>query len=250
MCSSDLTIVAGVAGAVGLVLSGALAGFVGLVAAALAAIAIAQLRRTLTVRRLAAVAGVVFLVGAGILALREADMRAFLRFLGVQPARDTESFEGESYVQRLVLGYIGTRIFLDRPLLGAGWQATSEEETYGPFLPDARRRYPDAPELAFPSPEHPWGVQNAYIQAGAELGVVGLALFLGMFAAALFVAGRVAARAPPPATRAAAVPILWLFVTMGVWLGLGLVAGIPLVGLHWLALGLAAAAPNWVAGDA
>ena len=245
-----ITIVAGVAGAVGLVLSGALAGFVGLVAAAMAAIAIAQLRRTLTVRRLAAVAGVVVLVGAGILALREADMRAFLRFLGVQPARDTESFEGESYVQRLVLGYIGTRIFLDRPLLGAGWQATSEEETYGPFLPDARRRYQDAPELAFPSPEHPWGVQNAYIQAAAELGVVGLALFLGMFAAALFVAGRVAARAPPPATRAAAVPILWLFVTMGVWLGLGLVAGIPLVGLHWLALGLAAAAPNWDAGDA
>jgi O-antigen ligase len=242
--------VAGAAGSVGLVLSGALAGFVGLVAAAMAAIAIAQLRRTLTVRRLAAVAGVVLLVGTGILALREADMRAFLRFLGVQPARDTESFEGESYVQRLVLGYIGTRIFLDRPLIGAGWQATSEEETYGPFLDDARRRYPDAPELAFPSPEHPWGVQNAYIQAGAELGVVGLVLFLGMFAVALFVAGRVAARAPPPAARAAAVPILWLLVTMGVWLGLGLVAGIPLVGLHWLALGLAAAAPSWVAGDA
>lgn len=242
--------VAGAAGSVGLVLSGALAGFVGLVAAAVAAIAIAQLRRTLTVRRLAAIAAVVVLVGTGILALREADMRAFLRFLGVQPARDTETFAGESYVQRLVLGYIGTRIFLDRPLLGAGWQATSEEETYGPFLPDARRRYPDAPDLAFPSPEHPWGVQNAYIQAGAELGVVGLALFLGMFAAALFVAGQVAARAPPPAARAAAVPILWLLVTMGVWLGLGLVAGIPLVGLHWLALGLAAAAPSWVAGDA
>lgn len=247
--NKTLTIVAGVAGAVGLVLSGALAGFVGLVAAAVAAAGLARLRGTLTVQRLGAVAGVVVLVGAGIFALREADMRAFIRFLGVQPARDTDTFAGESYVQRLVLGYIGTRIFFDRPVLGAGWQATSEQETYGPFLPDARRRYPDAPDLAFPSPEHPWGVQNAYIQAAAELGVVGLAVFLGLFAAGLVVAGRAAARAPPITALAASLPILWLLVTMGVWLGLGLVAGIPLVGLHWLALGLAAAAPNWVAGD-
>jgi O-antigen ligase len=152
-------------------------------------------------------------------------------------------------VQRLVLGYIGTRIFLERPVLGAGWQATSEEETYGPFVPDARRRYPEAPALMFPSPQHPWGVQNAYIQAAAELGIVGLALFLALFAAGLVVAGKAAARAPPATALAACLPILWLLVTMGVWLGLGLVAGIPLVGLHWLALGLAAAAPNWVASD-
>jgi O-antigen ligase len=244
-----LAAVAGAAGAIGLVLSGALAGFLGLVAAAVAIAALAGLRRTLTARRLAAVAGVVLLVGAGILALREADMRAFLRFLGVQPARDTDTFAGESYVQRLVLGYIGTRIFLDRPVVGAGWQATSEQETYGPFIADARRRYPDAPDLAFPSPQHPWGVQNAYIQAAAELGIVGLAVFLGLFAAGLVVAGRAAARAPPATALAASLPILWLLVTMGVWLGLGLVAGIPLVGLHWLALGLAVAAPNWVAGD-
>ena len=241
--------VAGVSGAVGLVLSGALAGFVGLVAAAAAIAGLSALRRALTAGRAAALAGVVLVVAAGIFALREGDMRAFLRFLGVQPARDTETFAGESYVQRLVLGYIGTRIFLDQPVLGAGWQATSEEETYGPYVPDARRRYPDAPPLAFPSPEHPWGVQNAYLQAAAELGAVGLLVFLGVFAAGLLVAGRAAARAPPATARAAAVPILWLLVTMGVWLGLGLVAGIPLVGLHWLALGLAAAAPNWVAGD-
>jgi O-antigen ligase len=241
---------AGAAGALGLVLSGALAGLLGLVAAAVAAAVLAWLRGTLTARRLAGLAAVVLLVGAGVFSLREADMRAFLRFLGVEPARDTDTFAGESYVQRLVLGYIGTRIFLDRPLLGAGWQATSEEETYGPFVPDARRRYPDADELAFPSPQHPWGVQNAYIQAAAELGIVGLVVFLALFAAGLVLAGRAAARAPPAAALAASVPILWLLVTMGVWLGLGLVAGIPLVGLHWLALGLAAAAPNWIAREA
>ena len=33
------------------------------------------------------------------------------------------------------------------------------------------------------------------------------------------------------AGSAAGVPILWLLVGMGIWIGLGLVAGIPLVGL-------------------
>ena len=42
-----------------------------------------------------------------------------------------------------------------------------------------------------------------------------------------------------------AVPILWLLVSMGVWIGLGLVAGIPLVGLTWLSIGLAAASASW-----
>jgi O-antigen ligase len=203
----------------------------------------------LTPARAASLVAVVAVVGGGIFALREADMRAFLRFLGVEPARDTDTFAGESYVQRYLLAYIGGRIFLDHPVLGAGWQATSEEETYGPYVPDARRRFPEADPLAFPSPEHPWGVQNAYIQAAAELGIVGFAVFLGLLVAGLAVAWRAAARAPPDAALPTAVPILWLLVAMGVWLGLGLVAGIPLVGLTWLALGLAAATPTWVARD-
>jgi len=240
-----LAAVAGVAGAVGLVLSGALAGFVGIVAAGAMVAALARRRGTLTFARAVALVAVISVVGVGLLALRIANVNAFLRFVGISPARDTETFGGESYVQRLVLGYVGTRIFLDHPVLGAGWQATSEEETYGPYLSDARRRYPDARPEMFPSPEHPWGVQNAYIQAAAELGAVGLLAFLGLFATGFLVAGRAAARAPPVAALAAALPLLWLLVAMGVWLGLGLVAGIPLVGLYWLALGLAAAAPNW-----
>jgi hypothetical protein len=32
---------------------------------------------------------------------------------------------------------------------------------------------------------------------------------------------------------------------MGVWIGIGLVAGIPLVGLTWLAIGLAASTTTW-----
>ena len=239
-------VAAGLAGAVGLVLSGALAAFVGIVAAGAAVTVIALRRGVLTVRRTAALAIVLSLIGLGMLVLRSADINAFLRFVGIAPARESESFGGDSYVQRLVLGYIGTRIFLGHPVLGVGWQATSEQETYGPYVPDARQRYPDAPPRMFPSPEHPWGVQNAYIQTAAELGVFGLASFLALFAIGLAGGARAAARAPPEAALEAALPILWLLVTLGVWLGLGLVAGIPLAGLFWLALGMAAAAVSWI----
>jgi O-antigen ligase len=243
-----LPAVAGVAGALGLVLSGALAGFLGIVGAAATAAMLASRRGVLTVTRFLALAAVISLVGTGVLILRSADINSFLRFVGIEPAQETETFAGDSYVQRLVLGYLGTRIFLDHPVLGAGWQATSEEETYGPYLPDARRRYPEARPEMFPSPQHPWGVQNAYIQAAAELGVVGLASLLALLATGLAVGWRAAARAPPNSAFLAAIPVLWLLVTMGVWVGIGLVAGIPLVGLLWLALGLAAAARTWVGG--
>lgn len=242
-----LSAVAAIAGAIGLVLSGALAGFAGIVAAGVAVAVLAARRGTLTLRRVSALAGVLAVVGGGLVALRSGDIGSFIRFVGIDRAEDTEdTYAGDSYVQRLVLGYIGVRIFLDRPLLGAGWQATSEEETYGPYITDARRRYPDARPEMLPSPEHPWGVQNAYIQTAAELGVVGAFSLLALLGTAFVFAWRAAARAPPRAALAAAVPFMWLLVAMGVWLGLGLVAGIPLTGLLWLSLGLTAAAPSWV----
>jgi O-antigen ligase len=240
---------AGLAGGTGVVLSGALAGYVGTVAAAAAVVLVALRRGAFRVSRTAAVVAIVAVVGSGVLALRSENVDAFLRFVGVQPARDTDTFAGESYVQRLVLGYIGVRIFLDHPVLGVGWQGTKQEASYGPYVDDARRKYPDAPLLAFPSPEHPWGIQNAYIQAAAELGVLGLAAFLALFATGLLLGLRTATRAPPPAAPAAAIPMLWLLVTMGVWMGLGLVAGIGLTGLNWLAVGLVAAAPGGTLGE-
>ena len=49
----------------------------------------------------------------------------------------------------------------------------------------------------------------------------------------------------------AAVPslvgLLWLLVAAGVWNGLGLVAGIPLDALTWLAVGMIGAAAAWTA---
>ncbi len=233
-----------VAGAVGVVLSGALAGFLGIAAAALAAGLVARRRRVLSLTRAGGLVAVVLVIGAGVFAFRAANIGSFLRFLGIEQPEDEETFRGESYVQRLALGYLGARIFLDHPALGVGWQATSEEWTYAPYLDDTRRRFPDLPDASLPSPEHPWGVQNGYLQSAAELGAAGAAAFLAALLVPLALAWRAATRARE-AAAVAAVPLLWLLVTMGIWLGLGVVAGIPLVALQWLAVGLAVATAGW-----
>ena len=237
-----------VAGAVGVVLSGALAGFVGVAAAALAAGLVARRRRVLDLAKVGGLLAVVAVIGAGVFTLRAANIGSFMRFLGIEQQRDDETFGGESYVQRLALGYLGVRIFVDHPVLGVGWQATSEEWTYAPYLEDTRRRYPNLPEEALPSPEHPWGIQNGYLQAAAEVGLAGGAAFLAALLVPLALAWRVATRARDAAADAA-VPLLWLLVTMGIWLGLGVVAGIPLVALQWLAVGLTVAAAGWHGDD-
>jgi O-antigen ligase len=240
-----LRAVAAAAGAIGLVLSGAIAGVLGAIAAGAAALLVAARRGVLTAGRALAVAAILAVIVAGVVALRAANIEAFLRFIGVEPEREAETFGGESYVQRLALLYIGGRAFLDHPVTGVGWQGMSEEYAYGPYVDDARRRFPKLPELSLPSPEHPWGVQNAYVQAFAELGGVGGLVFLAMFVLAGVAAFGAAARAPPDLAFALLVPILWLLVAMGVWLGIGLVAGTPLGALTWLSIGLAAAAPSW-----
>jgi O-antigen ligase len=223
-----LTWAATVSGVVGVVLSGAIAVVLGVAAAAVAA-------WLLTRQRALALAAVVAVVCAGAVAIRVVDPEALLDLLGIEQPLDPTSEPGASWEQRVALAYIGGRIFLDHPLVGVGWQAS--ERRYGPYLDDARSRFPDLPELALPSPEHEWGVQNAYVQAAADMGVVGLAAWLGLFLVPLGVAWRVG--------EAAAVPILWLLVAMGVWIGLGLVAGNPVAALTWLSVGLAAAAASW-----
>jgi O-antigen ligase len=222
--------VGGVAGGLGVILSGATAAAAGIFAAGVGAWALGR-------RRALALAGVVAVVVAGVIGIRAVDTRPLLDLLHVDHPRAVTTDPEASWQQRLALAYIGTRIFASHPLFGVGWQASSDDASYRPYLDDARRHFPELPERALPSPEHRWGVQNAYVQAAADMGIVGLAAFLAFFLVPL----RAAWRARP----SGGVPMLWLLVAMGVWLGIGLVAGIPLVGLTWLSTGLAAAAAAW-----
>jgi O-antigen ligase len=235
-----LLVIAGVAGAVGVTVSGSAAAGLGLAAAAAAVLLAGAYLRRLTVRRALASIGIVGAVAVGILVMRGGDVDQFVRFLGIREHDPAAQENVQTYVQRTMLAYLGWQIFLDNPVVGAGWQSSAkEEQVYGDYLDDARREFPDTPDEAFPSPEHPYGIQNAYVQALADLGVIGFALLMATFAAGLWLGLRAALRGPPFAGILSAA---WLVLAMGTWTAVGLVAGVPLDALTWIALGLAAAA--------
>ena len=221
-------------GALGMILAGATAGLIGLGAGAAVFVYAISRRRQLSVRDFAVTGTVVAIVAAGVLILRAGDFENFLRFLHVK-GKETQTADIQTYSHHTLLAYIGYWIWREHPIAGAGWQASAEPETVDPQLPAARRKFPDVSPLAFPTREHPWGVQNAYVQAAADLGVVGLVLWLAPFALALLLALR--ANAPPGAVAAFAI-----LAAMGIWGGQGLVAGIPLDAVTWLGFGLAATA--------
>ncbi|MCP9487200.1 MAG: O-antigen ligase family protein [Gaiellaceae bacterium MAG52_C11] len=228
------------AGALGLVLSGSVGGALGLVGAAVLVVAVAALLRSLTARRLVTITAIVLATVVGVVALRGGDLAQFGRFVGLLEAQETTSEDVQTYSHRTLLGYFGLRVFVDRPVAGAGWQATQEFTTLEPYLADAHDRFPDVAAQAFPSEAEPYGVQNAYVQALADLGLVGLVLFLAALAIPIAIGVRAALRrtAPGPALAGAAV----VLACAGAWTAQGLVAGLPLDALTWFGVGLVAAA--------
>jgi O-antigen ligase len=221
-------------GGVGLILSGATAGLIGIAAGTAAFLFAVARRRRLAVRDVAVSGIVVAVVAAGVLVLRAGDFENFLRFVHLK-GKETQTANIQTYSHHALLAYIGYRIWLDHPIVGAGWQASTEPAVVDPELPAAHKKFPDVAPLAFPTREHEWGVQNAYVQAAADLGLIGLVLWLAPFALALVLALR--ANAPPGAVAA-----FTTLAAMGIWGGQGLVAGIPLDAATWLAFGLAATA--------
>jgi hypothetical protein len=225
----------GVAGAVGLLVSGSLAGAIGLLAAGVVAAVVARG----SARRMVAILGVSLAVFGGVVLFRGGDVKSFLHYVGI--GKKEEQLGVESYVQRTMLVYYGWRVFLDHPLVGAGWQATNDPAVYGPLLPRLHREFPNTPDQGFPSPQHPYGIQNAYVQALSDLGVVGFVLFLGALLTPLALGLLRLFRGPPEAD--ALLPVSWLLVAMGVLTAIGLVAGIPLDAVLWIAAGLCAGPP-------
>jgi O-antigen ligase len=220
-----------VTGALGVVLSGAMTAVLGMWLAVAALLLGARTLRALNGRRALALVAVALAVTAGTAAMRADTIERFAEFVGLR--EKTADTGVESYAHRTLLAYIGGRIWLDRPVTGVGWQASSEEWAYGPFLEDARARFPGEPDQAFPSPEHPWGIQLLYLQVAADLGIAGIVVLLALAAAGI-AAGVRGIRSSP----AALCGLGWLLVATGVWTGIGLVSGLPLGALTWLSFGL------------
>ena len=221
-------------GGLGLILSGATAGLIGIAAGTAGFLYAVSRRRRLAVRDVAVSGVVVAIVAAGVLVLRAGDLESFLRFVHLK-GRETQTANIQTYSHHALLAYVGYRIWRDHPVVGAGWQASTDPDVVDPELPAARKKFPDVSPLAFPTRDHEWGVQNAYVQAAADLGLLGLVLWLAPFALALVLALR--ANAPPGAVAA-----FTILSAMGIWGGQGLVAGIPLDTATWLGFGLAATA--------
>ena len=218
-------------GALGVVLSGAMTAVLGLWLAVAAILLGARAVRALRPRRALALVGAVLAVTAGTTVMRAETIQRFAEFVGIRES--VEETGVESYAHRTLLAYIGGRIWLDNPVTGVGWQASSEEWAYGPYLDDARGRFPGEPEQAFPAPDRPWGVQLLYLQVAADLGLAGVAVLVGLAAAAVATGIRGIRSSP-----VALLGLGWLSVVVGVWAGIGLVSGLPLGALTWIAIGL------------
>ena len=224
------------AGAVGSILAASVFAFAGVVLAAAAVLVVGRRAGSLTRRRAGAIAAIVAVVAVGTLALRSYDITNFFSFLGIKPTATSTAEDVQTGSQRAMLAYIGFRIWADHPLFGVGFERSADR--YQPYLAAAKRRFPNQPAQAYPSPAHPWGVQNFWVQLLADAGVVGLVLGLAAFLAGL----AAALRASPPYVFLGLVGAGWIFVAAGTLNAVGIVAGVPLQAVTWLGFGIAAVA--------
>ena len=236
-----------VTGALGLALAAALDSVGGMVVTAVAAYALARRRAPVALGRVAAVVGICLVVSVAAVTLRGSAIKSFLRFLGVSPATQTDKDKIQTYAQRTLLAYIGLEIWIHHPVLGVGWQESELPHSFTPYLPGAHRRFPNAAPQAFPSQAHHWGVQNGIVQTLSDLGIVGGLILLALVVATATLLVRVAARGPPELLWGAIVAAGWLLFALAVFTGSGLLPGIPVDALLWLAVGLAVSLHNSLA---
>jgi O-antigen ligase len=234
-----LAIVATVSGVLGTIIAGALASVLGVATALVVLALIALRRRELAPRPIALVAIAAVIVLVGSIAIRGADLDAFTRFLGATPGKQqAHPTKIQTYAHRTLLVWLGYRIWLDHPVLGVGFEGSAEPDNFEPYIPAAHRRFPDESPNSFPSraPNRQYGVQNLWVQALADLGVIGFLLTAAVFAAAAWLAGRAALAG----RRIGTIALAWTALLVWLFTAQGFIAGIPLDALTWLAFGLAA----------
>lgn len=230
-----LVAIAVAAGVLGMIVAGALAAVLGLATALAVLLVVLVVRREVDLRRLAAIGAAALVVLGGAVAIRGSDLDAFARFLGASPgSKSSHATKVQTYAHRTLLTWIGFQIWKGEKLTGVGWEGSAEPANFEPYLPAAHKHFPDEAPLAFPSraPNRRYGVQDSWVQALADLGVVGFVLWVGVFAAAAWLAVRAIA-APTLFALLCTAVLAWL------WTAQGYVAGIPLDALTWLAFGVA-----------
>ncbi len=234
-----LAIVATATGILGTIIAGSLAGVLGVVTALVVLAIVGLVRRELAVRPVARVAAAAAIVLVGSIAIRGADLDAFVRFLGAAPGKQqAQPTKIQTYAHRTLLVWLGYKIWLDHPVLGVGFEGSAEPDNFEPYIPAAHRRFPDESPNSFPArpPRRHYGVQNLWVQALADLGVIGFLLTAAVFAAAAWLAGRAALAG----RRIGTIALAWTALLVWLFTAQGFIAGIPLDALTWLALGLAA----------
>ncbi len=241
-----LPLVAGIAGAIGVVLGAAVAGLLGLYLAVGAIIAVAIARRQVTKRAVAVTLAVTAAITIGVLSLRSGDLGAFLRSIGIGERQEDTFGNAASWNERLIDAYIGGRVFLDNPILGTGWHGELPPGEYAHFIDDARARFPDQPATYFPSTDDVFIPQQTYDQVLYELGIVGALLFLVFAFVTVRTAVRVAGAWPrgDPDEPAAYLPAAWIAALAGGLSGAALFGGIPLAAIFWITIGMTAVAPS------
>ena len=230
-----LAAAAAASGAVGVVIDASVFVYLGVFLAAVAALVVGRHVGTLTLRRGLAVVAILLAVGSGVFVLRSSDVSSYLSFLGISHAKVNPN-DVQTGSQRALLLWIGWKIFEDHPVLGVGFDRSSNR--YQPYLAEAKRKFPGQPPLSFPSPAHPWGVQNFWVQLLADTGIVGFALGVATFLTGLVLAARRALSSSLVALSA----VGFILVAAGTWNAIGIVAGIPLQAVTWLGFGLAVVA--------
>lgn len=226
-------------GLVGFLLGGATSGVIGLVPAVVLAMAVAQRRGLVRRHALAGAVAATVLATLGVVVYRSGDYGQFFSFLGVRHASAAAAKNVETYPQHTLLAYIGLRIWLRHPVVGAGFEASRDYATFGRELPAAHRRFPHVAPRSFPSRTRSYGVQDLYVQALADLGVVGLLLLAALFGAGVWQAFGTAFRAPPADAFPALLGGFWIVLVLGLWAAQGIIAGIPLDAVTWFAFGTA-----------